>query len=398
MPDVAIVGGGPAGLSAAAGLARRGIGVVVIEREHEPGGIPRHADHQGFGLRDLHRSLRGPEYARRLADAAARAGAAISTSTQVTGIDGGVLQLTGTAGRATLAPRATVLATGCRERPRSARLIAGDRPPRGVLTTGTLQQLVHVGGTRFDGARAVVAGAEHVSYSALETLHHAGARATAMTTELAAHQSYAAFALGARLRYRVPLLTETRIAEIHGRERLTALTLGDGRTLEADLLILTADWIPDHELAVLAGARLDPGTRGPAVDARGRTDVPGLFATGNILHGAETADVAAIKGRQITDAVVAHLDGAAWARPRRIVCEAPLQWLVPGPGRALLRAREHLRDVHLELGERHVWLPRVLPGRSVTVALPPGEAPLTVRVRSARRRSSAPRPSAASGG
>src|SRR5579862_2939678 len=84
--DVVVLGGGPAGLSAARELRRLGAGrVVVIEREREPGGVPRHADHPGFGARDLHRSLTGPEYARRLADRAAAAGAELLTATQATG-------------------------------------------------------------------------------------------------------------------------------------------------------------------------------------------------------------------------------------------------------------------------------------------------------------------------
>src|SRR5512133_2682757 len=104
MPDVAIVGGGPAGLAAAIELRRRGIGeVVVIEREHEPGGTPRHARHQGFGLRALHRPLSGPAYARRYADRARAAGAELLTETMVTGwATDGALELTGPGGRAGL--------------------------------------------------------------------------------------------------------------------------------------------------------------------------------------------------------------------------------------------------------------------------------------------------------
>src|SRR5215208_8104990 len=101
MPDVAIVGGGPAGLAAAVELRRLGVGeVVAIEREREPGGIPRHARHQGFGLRDLRRPLSGPAYARRYAELAARAGVELRTETMVTGWSpGGPLELTGPGGR-----------------------------------------------------------------------------------------------------------------------------------------------------------------------------------------------------------------------------------------------------------------------------------------------------------
>ena len=63
---VVVVGGGPAGLAAAIELRRRdGASVTVIEREREPGGIPRHANHTGFGMLDMKRVLSGPRYARR---------------------------------------------------------------------------------------------------------------------------------------------------------------------------------------------------------------------------------------------------------------------------------------------------------------------------------------------
>ena len=52
--DVLIIGAGPAGLTAAATLAPRLDGeVLVLDREAAAGGIPRHSDHPGYGLRDL---------------------------------------------------------------------------------------------------------------------------------------------------------------------------------------------------------------------------------------------------------------------------------------------------------------------------------------------------------
>ena len=319
--DVAIIGAGPSGLAAATELRRLGVGsVVVIDRESEAGGIPRHCFHQGFGVRDLRRVMSGPRYAASRAAAAERAGAQIMLGTQVTGwTPSGSMELTGPDGRRELSASAVVLATGCRERPRSARLIAGTRP-QGVINTGTLQQLVHIEHEPV-GSRAVVVGAEHVSFSALMTLRHAGVRAAAITTEHPRHQSFAALAVGARLPHRTRLLTRTRVSRVHGRGRVegvevTNLDSGVVERIACDLLVLTADWIPDHELAVLAGAVIDPGTRGPLVDDAGRTSRAGIFAAGNLLHGAEPADVAALSGRRVAGAVQEHLAGAAWPAGR----------------------------------------------------------------------------------
>lgn len=408
---VVVVGAGPAGLAAALELRRRGVAdVLVLEREKVPGGIPRHAQHQGFGLRDLRRPLSGPAYARRYAELATQSGAELRTETMVTGwAAGGSLELSGPRGRERLESSAVVLATGCRERPRSARLVPGSRP-EGVITTGTLQQLVYLKG-RSPGTRALVVGAEHVSFSALLTLAHGGTRAVGMVTELPRHQSLALFRAGAALRFRTPLWTRTALHAIHGRPRVEEVELvdldsGALRRVHCDTVVFTADWIPDHELAVLAGLAMDAGTRGPAVDAALRTSTPGVFAAGNLLHGAETADVAALGGRHAGAAAAGHLAGARdWPELRiPIECEAPLAWVspnvvVPGAGapprgRFALRSAEFAQRprVQIEQGGRTLWsgrLARLVPGRSArlphawTAAVDPSGGPVRVRMAAA---------------
>ena len=388
---VTIVGGGPAGLAAAIELRARGVGeVVVIEREAEVGGIPRHARHPGFGVRDLRRPLSGPAYARRYAGLARVAGVDVLTETMATGWADSALELTSPGGRSTLSPSAIVLATGCRERPRSARLVPGSRPG-GVMTTGMLQQLVYLQ-RRPAGQRALIVGAEHVSFSAITTLAHGGARALALTTELAHHQSLAAFRLGARVRYGVPVWTRTRVSEIRGRERveeveLTDLDSGGRREVACDTVVFSADWVPDHELAVLGGVELDALTRGPAVDPGLHSSRPGVFAAGNLLHGAEQADVAALSGRHVAASVSRYLATGEWPAQRvRVHCQPPLGWIAPnalsrggGPaaaparGHFALRAREYLRAPRVEVVQdgRELWsgrLARLMPGRSARLS------------------------------
>ena len=412
MPEgpVAVVGGGPAGLAAAVELRRRGVrDVVVLEREPEAGGIPRHAMHQGFGVRDLRRPLSGPAYARRWVELAREAGVEVLEETMVTGWGEGeapgTLELTSPRGRSTLEPAAIVLATGCRERPRSARLVPGSRPA-GVMTTGMLQQLVYLRGLPA-GRRALLVGAEHVSFSAILTLAHGGADTIALTTELSRHATVAAFRVGARLRYRVPVWTRTQVTAIHGRPRVEQVELTDldsrrTRVVECDTVVFTADWIPDHELAVMAGLELDAGTRGPAVDPALRGSRPGVFAAGNLLHGAEQADVAALGGRHVAAGVARYLEDGEWpARRMPIVCEPPLGWMAPnvvgtGPpprARFALRAHDFLRAPRVEIaqGDAVLWsgrLARLMPGRSTriphgwTARVDPGGGEVRVRLRS----------------
>ena len=398
--EVLIVGAGPAGLAAAIALREAGVGrVVVADREPEPGGVPRHTGHLGFGLRDLHRTGSGPAYAAAYAARAARLGVDLRAATSILGWGGESgrhgegrlsVELTGPAGVGTVTARALLLATGCRERPRAARLVPGDRP-LGVLTTGALQQLVHLHHQPV-GRRAVVVGAEHVSYSALLTLAHAGAATVALVTEEPRHQTFPAFHAAARLRWRVPVLTRTRVSAVLGRPRVEAVELTDLRTNEArrvpcDTVVFTGDWIPDHELARHLGLAIDPATRGPLVDQRLRASVPGVFAAGNLLHGAETADVAALEGRHAAAAVRDFLATGVWpADPSVPVrCDPPLRWVAPGaivPGAGpppcgwfTLRTAEFLDHARLEArqGQRLLWSNRhrhLVPTRAIHAHAP----------------------------
>ncbi|MFJ6718431.1 FAD-dependent oxidoreductase [Streptomyces sp. NPDC091259] len=388
--DVLIVGAGPAGLALAARLAGAGAGrVEVLEREREAGGVPRHCDHGGFGW-PPRPWLRGPRYARQAVRAAVGAGASVRTGVTATGWAGPLsLETTSPAGLERITARAVVLATGARERPRSARLVPGSRPA-GVLTTGELQQSVHLYGQPV-GRRAVVVGAEPVARHAVRTLRRAGAEVVAMVTG----HSRGAAPPG------VALLTSTSVTELHGRGRLSGVSVrhGDGRSgvLACDTVVFTGDWVPDHELARRGGIGLDPGTRGPCVDASFRTSAPGVFAVGNALRGVESAATAAAEGAAAAVGVLAHLSGAPWPEPGPpLVVRAPLVWVAPNrvTGLAerplLLRSGEPLTspEVTVDQDGRLLWRRRfpgrVSPSRSLrlrpgwTARVDPAGGPVTI--------------------
>ncbi|MER7912692.1 FAD-dependent oxidoreductase [Streptomyces sp. NPDC096068] len=327
--DVLVVGAGPAGLAAAARLAAAGAGrVEVLEREPEAGGAPRHCVRPGFGADARGRPLDGPGYARRAVREALRAGATVRTGVSATGWAGPLaLDVTSPAGLERIAARAVLLATGARERPRSARLVPGTRPA-GVLTTGELQRTVALFGARREhvGRRAVVVGGEPVARGAVRTLRSAGVEVAAVVTELPC----VPVGFGA-----VPVLTGTVVTELLGRGRATGVAVRgrDGRAsvLRCDTVVLTGDWIPDHELARARGLPLAPGTRGPVTDGAFRTAAPGVFAAGGLLHGGEPAPVAATEGRAAADAVLDHLHGLPRSTGTAPVTAAgPLRWVTPG--------------------------------------------------------------------
>lgn len=289
--DVLVVGAGPAGLAAAARLALAGAGrVEVLEREQEAGGVPQYCAHGGFGT--WTRPLSGAAYARLLVEAAARAGAVVRTGVTVLDWAGPLgFATVGVRGPETVTARAVVLATGAYERPRAARLIPGTRPA-GIHTGGELLQAVH----RYRqpiGERAVVVGAEDVSYVAAGTVRAAGAEVVAMVTELPRAGSLRA--LDARLRSRVPLLTGTTVTEILGHGRLSGVRIRhrDGRTgvLACDTAVFTGDFAAEDELArrgrIALADRPVPYTDRPGVFAVGGLRQPGLDVRAAAREGVE---------------------------------------------------------------------------------------------------------------
>ncbi|MFB8265959.1 NAD(P)/FAD-dependent oxidoreductase [Streptomyces sp. NPDC055955] len=380
--DVVVVGAGPAGLAVARGLADHGVGVVeVLEREEVAGGVPRHCHHRGFGRW----GVSGPQYAARSVEAALGSGARVRTGVTATGWAGPLtLDTTGPHGLERIAARAVVLATGARERPRSARLVPGTRPA-GVFTTGELQQAVHLYGQQV-GTRAVVVGAQSVSYTALSVLRRAGVTVAALATEEPCHQLGRARAAAARLGHGVPVLTGATVAELLGRGRTSGVRLRhrDGRVtaVDCDTVVFTGDFVPDHELARRGGVALDPGTRGPAVDGAFRTGVEGVFAVGNVLHAVEPALWVAREGALAADAVRGFLDGSGpesagpavevaaplrWVAPNRAVPQVPVEGFVLRTSRALSRpvlvVTQDGRRLHRQYVPR-----RALPHRTLRLA------------------------------
>jgi thioredoxin reductase len=342
--DVLIVGAGPAGLSAAVELRKRGVGkVLVADRENQAGGIPRHCHHIGFGVHDLYRVMTGPSYAAHYIRLAEKHQVDILTETTITGwCDSTHLKATHPDGLAEIKASAVLLATGCRERPRSARLIPGSRPA-GIFTTGSLQNFVYVQRHPV-GKRALVIGADHVGFSAIMTLKHAGVDVIAMVTDLPRHQSYFTYKLVSADRYRVPVWTDMKVSGIFGKKRVEAVELTDIKTgrkqkIECDTVVFTGDWIPDYELGYSGGVEIDPNGRSPRVNLRLQTSVKGVFAAGNLIHAAETADVAALSGRYVAASVHDYLLTGNWPTMASLPIEidAPIQWLSP----QVIQADEH---------------------------------------------------------
>lgn len=311
--DVAIVGGGPAGIAAALGLRRQGVErVTILEREAALGGVPRHCGHPPFGMREFRRVLTGPAYARRLERAAAEAGVEMRAGTSVVALNPGARidafdengPLEVEAGRA-------LIATGARETSRAGRLVSGDRPV-GVITTGSLQHYIYMESLR-PFRRPVIVGTELVSLSAVLTCLKAGIRPVAVVEPGPRPTARRPLALFPRLSG-IPMHYGAAIADIRGRQRVEAvvLRLGDGSLaeLECDGVLFTGCFMPESALVRASHLELDEGSGGPAIDQFGRCSDPAYFAAGNVLRPIETAGWSFREGRSIATVVARDIAGA----------------------------------------------------------------------------------------
>jgi hypothetical protein len=228
-------------------------------------------------------------------------------------------------------------------------------------------------------------GAEHVSYSAVLTLRQAGVRPVALVTDLPRTQTFRAFDVATRLGLRVPVWTGTSVRAITGRGQVDGVLVqepdGTERVVAVETVVFTGDFMPDNELVRLASLSMDAGTHGPVCSADGLTSAPGVFAAGNLVHPAETADVVAVRARRVGQAAASWLTrGGTPTSPRgtvRLQVADPLLWVVPnlvesvpaGTGSFLLRTKVFLEHPRLDVTQAgrllgSYRLRRMIPNRS----------------------------------
>ena len=300
--QLAIVGGGPAGLAAAAAAYDAGLrDILILERSGELGGILNQCIHAGFGLHTFHQELTGPEYAQRYIDAVHERGIPAWTDCMVLDITPDrVLTVTGRAvGLQQIKAQAVVLAMGCRERPRGALNIAGTRPA-GIWSAGTAQRMVNMEGY-LPGRQVVILGSGDIGLIMARRMTLEGAEVKAVAEVMPYSGGLKRNIVQCLDDFDIPLYLSTTVVEIHGQEHLTGVTLaqvddkrlplpGTERYIPCDTLLLSVGLLPENELSQQAGVRLDAVTGGPEVGDDLSTSIPGVFACGNVLHVHDLVD------------------------------------------------------------------------------------------------------------
>lgn len=300
--DVAVIGAGPAGMAAAIKAREAGAeNVVLMERDEQPGGLLHQCIHNGFGLLYFQEDLTGPEYARRFEEKLVDTGVKPLLKTMVTGIseDMQISAVNSREGFITFRPGSIVLAMGCRERSRGAINIPGSRPA-GVLTAGTAQRYVNVEGF-IPGKQIVILGTGDIGMVMARRLALEGAEVKAVVEILPYVGGLIRNEVQCLHDFKIPVLLEHTVTRIHGEERIEAVTVtgvdGDGnpvagteKLIECDSLLLSVGLIPENELSLMAGVKLDPVTGGAVVNEKRQTSIPGVFAGGNVLHVHDLVD------------------------------------------------------------------------------------------------------------
>jgi thioredoxin reductase len=366
--EIAIIGAGPAGLSAAMELSKLGhTDIAVFDREDAAGGVPRHCGHTGFGMAEFKRPMTGPDYARKLAEKAGKSDIDIYLRHTLIDIKDGVLIFSTPKGIKHYQAQRTLLALGARETPRSTRLVSGIRSPD-IITTGALQRFVYLHDRKpFDCA--VVIGTEAVSFSALMTCRHAGIDVAAMIDESPRIEMFAPLKPAAEYLLKVPVHTGVEHITIEGEGKtITGVTIErDGRqeTIACDGVIFTGRFTPEGALMQSTLPRFNHRNNSAWVTQNFQTDDQTIFVAGNALRGALTAFKCYFEGRDAARAIHDSLhqkralrtitieadDAIAWHSPSLIDIDAPhpqlttLRFKQPTKGTllTLLNGREVMR-------------------------------------------------------
>lgn len=325
--DVAVLGGGPAGMAAALAAEKAGAQVLLIEREERLGGILKQCIHDGFGLVRFGRKMAGPEYAQVFIDQVQASGVQVALQSFVTGLERGEtgvqLTLVSGGGLRRVGAKSLVLATGCRERTARQVSIHGTRPA-GIFTAGCAQHYVNLLG-QMPAKRCVILGSGDIGLIMARRLTLEGAQVLGVYEAKPTPSGLARNISQCLTDFDIPLYTSRTVTRVFGRERVEAVEVmevdeamrpvpGTGRNIPCDCLILSVGLLPENELAERIAVPLDPKTKGPLCTQTYETLIDGVFACGNALHVNDLVDYVSESGEGAGIAAARYAHGVPVSR------------------------------------------------------------------------------------
>ena len=328
--EIVIIGGGPAGLAAAIAAYDAGCrSILILERDNQLGGILNQCIHNGFGLHTFGEELTGPEYAARFARQVLDRGIAYKLNTMVLSIgeDKKITAVNRTDGLIEIEATAIILAMGCRERSRGALNIPGFRPA-GIYSAGTAQRLVNIEGF-LPGRRVVILGSGDIGLIMARRMTLEGARVLVVAELMPYSGGLKRNIVQCLNDFDIPLKLSHTVVDIQGRERVTGVTIAEvgpdrkpipGTEIhyDCDTLLLSCGLLPENELSRGMGVTISPVTNGPVVDESLQTNIPGVFAAGNVLHVHDLVDFVSEEAAAAGRAAVRYLANGPQDRGREI--------------------------------------------------------------------------------
>ena len=367
--DVAVIGGGPAGLSAAVSARDHGADqVVVIERNSWLGGILQQCIHDGFGVEETGKSLTGPEYAEQYINMALQRNVQIMPETMVVELrEKREIVAVNSNGLHNIKAKSVVLAMGCRERTRWNTMIPGTRPS-GIYTAGVAQSFINLQNIMV-GRKVVIVGSGDVGLIMARRLKLEGAEVVAVLEILPYPSGLLRNVVQCLEDYDIPLLLNHTVTNIEGKERVEEVTIsrvdknmepipGTEKQIKCDTLLLSLGLIPENELSRMAMVEINDRTGGPSVNQELETNVPGIFACGNCLHVHDTVDMLSLEARKAGKSAVKYITDTERKQYENVIHVVPgegVRYAVPqridrsGKAGLMLRAKKPMEPATLQV-------------------------------------------------
>jgi len=304
--EIAVIGAGPAGLSAAIEAAQAGAKVLLIDENAKPGGQLFKQIHKFFGSKAHRAGVRGIDIGRQLLQETRESGVKVWLNCVVWGLfEDKVLGIVHEGKSDSIKAKKIILATGASE---NAVSFPGWTLP-GVMGAGAAQTMINIHRV-LPGKRILVLGSGNVGLIVSYQLLQAGAEVAAVVEAAPKIGGYGVHASKIR-RAGVPIITSHTIKEVIGESQVEAAVIaavnkewslipGTEKTLEVDTVCIAAGLTPLAELAWMAGCECmylpELGGYVPIHNEKMESTIRGVYVAGD-LAGVEEASCAMEEGR-----------------------------------------------------------------------------------------------------